>query len=335
MKQTRFGVQVAFGILFLGIALVVLLSAIWIGLGFANRLVVADPPADRRRQGGRRGQSRGRGAPRNSDGDLGALGVDLQHDDRQLRSQRDELLAANDQIDSRRRFTEAVLSGVTAGVIGLDGEGRVTLVNRTALRISALPARARSARPIAEIVPPAWRRSSAARCATSRPEHRDQITLTRGGRERTFNVQVTTSAPTGQAHGYVVTLDDITDLVAAQRSSAWADVARRIAHEIKNPLTPIQLSAERLKRNFGKVDHRGPRGLRPVHRHHRPPGRRHRPHGRRVLVLRAHAEADHRDRRPVRGDPRGGLPARGRPAGHRLQASSCRRSRCSAASTPA
>ena len=94
-------------------------------------------------------------------------------------------------------------------------------------------------------------------------------------------------------HGYVITLDDITDLVAAQRTTAWADVARRIAHEIKNPLTPIQLSAERLKRKFGKHHRRRPRGLRPVHRHHHPPGRRHRPHGGRVLVLRAHAEAGH------------------------------------------
>jgi two-component system nitrogen regulation sensor histidine kinase NtrY len=85
-----------------------------------------------------------------------------------------------------------------------------------------------------------------------RPEHRDQVAITRGGRERTVNVRVTTERADGRARGYVVTLDDITDLIAAQRSSAWADVARRIAHEIKNPLTPIQLSAERLRRRFGK-----------------------------------------------------------------------------------
>jgi two-component system nitrogen regulation sensor histidine kinase NtrY len=85
-----------------------------------------------------------------------------------------------------------------------------------------------------------------------RAEHHDQVTIIRSGRERTINIRVTTERATGQAHGYVVTLDDITDLVTAQRSSAWADIARRIAHEIKNPLTPIQLSAERLKRKFGR-----------------------------------------------------------------------------------
>ena len=86
----------------------------------------------------------------------------------------------------------------------------------------------------------------------ARVEHREQITIARAGRDRTINVRVTTERTSGQVHGYVVTLDDITDLVSAQRSSAWADVARRIAHEIKNPLTPIQLSAERLRRRFGK-----------------------------------------------------------------------------------
>src|SRR5207302_3268250 len=72
-------------------------------------------------------------------------------------------------------------------------------------------------------------------------------------RERNLSVRVTTEQSADEDHGYVVTLDDITDLVTAQRTSAWADVARRIAHEIKNPLTPIQLSAERLRRKFGKV----------------------------------------------------------------------------------
>ena len=85
----------------------------------------------------------------------------------------------------------------------------------------------------------------------------DQVTITRNGRERNLSVRVTSEQSGESDHGYVVTLDDITELVAAQRTSAWADVARRIAHEIKNPLTPIQLSAERLRRKYGKVDHRG------------------------------------------------------------------------------
>ncbi len=131
-----------------------------------------------------------------------------------------------------------------------------------------------------------------------------QIQLVRNGRERTFNVRVTSEQARGEEKGFVVTLDDITDLVSAQRTSAWADVARRIAHEIKNPLTPIQLSAERIRRKYGKVITERPRGLRPVHRHDRPPGRRHQAHGRRVLVLRAHAEADDRQRGHRRDRPR-------------------------------
>ena len=81
--------------------------------------------------------------------------------------------------------------------------------------------------------------------------HQGQATLTSNGRERLLNVRVT-GDPSRPDQGSVITLDDITDLVAAQRSAAWADVARRIAHEIKNPLTPIQLSAERLKRRYGR-----------------------------------------------------------------------------------
>nr|HMN88270.1 ATP-binding protein [Bauldia sp.] len=169
----------------------------------------------------------------------------------QLRNQRAELLAASDQIDSRRRFTEAVLSGVTAGVIGIDREGHVRIVNRTAERLLgvSLPV---DGRPVTEVIPEIADIVAAA-FRDNRPEHSAQVTLTRGGRVRIINVRVTTEAAAADARGYVITLDDITDLVTAQRSSAWADVARRIAHEIKNPLTPIQLSAERLRRKFGKA----------------------------------------------------------------------------------
>jgi two-component system nitrogen regulation sensor histidine kinase NtrY len=251
LEQTRFGMQLAFGILFLGITVVVLLSAIWLGIGLANRLVA---PIRRLIDAAKEvsaGNLRVKVEPRNSDGDVGALGMTFNTMTSQLRSQREQLIAASEVNDSRRRFTEAVLSGVTAGVIGIDSEGRVTIANRTALYILDAPEGTIGA-PIAEIVPQLGTVVSNA-LRDGRPEHRDQIALMRSGRERTVNIRVTTERATGQAHGYVITLDDITDLVTAQRSSAWADIARRIAHEIKNPLTPIQLSAERLKRKFGKV----------------------------------------------------------------------------------
>jgi two-component system nitrogen regulation sensor histidine kinase NtrY len=251
LEATRFGMQVAFGILFLGITVVVILSAIWLGIGFANRLVA---PIRRLIDAAKEvsaGNLRVSVQPRNSDGDVGALGVTFNTMTAQLRGQRQQLVAASELNDSRRRFTEAVLSGVTAGVIGIDAGGRVTIANRTALQLLEAPERVVDA-PIRAISPQLGSVVERA-LHEARPEHRDQITIMRGGRERTINIRVTTERATGQAHGYVITLDDITDLVTAQRTSAWADIARRIAHEIKNPLTPIQLSAERLKRKFGRV----------------------------------------------------------------------------------
>ena len=254
LEASRVSVQLAFAIIYLGMALVVLLSAIWLGIAFANRLVAPIRRLIDAAKQVSQGNLAVRVPARKAEGDLGDLSETFNTMTDQLRSQRSELLAANALIDSRRRFTEAVLSGVTAGVIGIDGEGRITIANRTASRFLGLGDRSLERRPIAEVVPELANVVDAA-LRDDRAEHRDQISLTRGGRERTVNVRVTTEGSTDGIHGYVITLDDITDLVAAQRSSAWADVARRIAHEIKNPLTPIQLSAERLRRKFGKVIH--------------------------------------------------------------------------------
>jgi two-component system nitrogen regulation sensor histidine kinase NtrY len=251
MQATRLGVQIAFGILFVGITVVTLLSAIWLGIGFANKLV---GPIRRLIDAAKEvsaGNLRASVTPRSSDGDVGALGVTFNTMTAQLRNQRQQLVAASELNDSRRRFIEAVLSGVTAGVIGIDARGHVTIANRTALHVLGAPDRVGEAT-ITDIAPelrPVVERA----IGDGRPEHQDQIVITRGGRERTVNIRVTTERAAGQSHGYVITLDDITDLVSAQRSSAWADIARRIAHEIKNPLTPIQLSAERLKRKFGRT----------------------------------------------------------------------------------
>src|SRR5690606_38098186 len=152
------------------------------------------------------------------------------------RSQRDDIIRARDQIDARRRFTEAVLAGVGAGVIGLSPEGRINILNRSAERLIGESEAAVIGAPVAEIIPEIADLVGQARGGIQRAQ--GTVTLTRGGRERTINVRVTTEASPDADHGYVITLDDITELVSAQRTSAWADVARRIAHEIKNPLTP-------------------------------------------------------------------------------------------------
>jgi two-component system nitrogen regulation sensor histidine kinase NtrY len=168
----------------------------------------------------------------------------------ELRTQRDDIMRARDLIDSRRRFTEAVLAGASAGVIGVDGEGNVSILNRSAEKLIARTEANALGKPLTEVLPEL---ADIMAAAQSGARTQDQVTISRNGRERNLSVRVTSEQSSESDHGYVVTLDDITALVAAQRTSAWADVARRIAHEIKNPLTPIQLSAERLRRKYGKM----------------------------------------------------------------------------------
>jgi two-component system nitrogen regulation sensor histidine kinase NtrY len=254
LQANRFNVQVAFAILFVGMALVILLSAIWIGIGFAGSLVSPIRRLIAAAQEISAGNLDVRVPARRSTGDIGSLAATFNTMTSQLKSQRNELVAAHDKMDMRRRFTEAVLSGVSAGVIGLDGQGRVTLANRSALAALGFEEHQLVGRDLAELIPELRDVLEDAR-QRSRGPARAQVQLQRSGEQRTFNVQATQERSGGKIEGLVVTLDDITDLVAAQRRSAWADVARRIAHEIKNPLTPIQLSAERLKRRFGaRVD---------------------------------------------------------------------------------
>jgi two-component system, NtrC family, nitrogen regulation sensor histidine kinase NtrY len=250
LQANRFGVQVAFAIVFAGVAMVVLLSAIWIGLDFARSLVSPIRRLIGAAQEVAVGNLDVRVPARRSNDDMSALATTFNTMTSQLKSQRDELIEASEKIDQRRRFTEAVLSGVSAGVIGLDASSRVTLVNRSASAALGLGEADLIGRPLDEAIPPLGDILAEARQRNRGPA-RGQIQLTREGEQRTFNVQVTQERSEGEIEGLVVTLDDITDLMAAQRRSAWADVARRIAHEIKNPLTPIQLSAERLKRRFG------------------------------------------------------------------------------------
>jgi two-component system nitrogen regulation sensor histidine kinase NtrY len=187
-----------------------------------------------------------------SEGDLAQLGETFNKMTQELRTQHDDLVRARDVIDSRRRFTEAVLAGASAGVIGVDAEGGISILNRSAEKLIGAAETEVLARPLAEVVPELAEIIASARSGIQRLVQ-GQVTINRGGRERNLSVRVTSEQSPEAHHGYVVTLDDITELVLAQRTSAWADVARRIAHEIKNPLTPIQLSAERLRRKYGKV----------------------------------------------------------------------------------
>ncbi len=252
LEARRVGVQVAFALMYTVIALIVLLSAVWIGLNFANSLVAPI----RRLIGAANLVSTGnlyvQVPVRRGEGDLSHLGETFNKMTQELRTQRDDLMRARDVIDSRRRFTEAVLSGASAGVIGVDADGRITIINRSAEKLIGQGEADAVGRNLADVMPELNPLFAEAHTGLHRLVQ-GQITISRDMRERNLSVRVTTEQSPDEHHGYVVTLDDITDLVTAQRTSAWADIARRIAHEIKNPLTPIQLSAERIKRKYGKV----------------------------------------------------------------------------------
>jgi len=169
----------------------------------------------------------------------------------QLAAQRSELMVAYGQIDERRRFTETVLSGVSAGVIGLDASGRIELPNRVADELLNLDLLSAIGHELADVVPEF---AELLHEAAASPERARTAEIQIGAptRRRTLLVRIGADLSGGRTDGFVVTFDDITELQSAQRKAAWADVARRIAHEIKNPLTPIQLAAERLKRRFAR-----------------------------------------------------------------------------------
>ncbi len=242
-KATQYGIVLVFVLL----TLIGLLASVLLGLGFADKLV--DPirrlmqATDQVSAGNLYVQ-----VPHAKMGaDLAQLGATFNNMTTVLREQHNSLSEANALIDQRRRFMEAVLSGVPAGVIGLDSAGKVSLVNPMARQILGLGEQVLYERDYRELFPEIATIIEEARGAQKLTQN--EVVVRRRGVERILSVRVTGDS----AGGHVVTLDDITDLVTAQRSSAWADVARRIAHEIKNPLTPIQLSAERIRRKFGKV----------------------------------------------------------------------------------
>ncbi len=250
LEQRRAGIQVAFGLMYVVIALTLLLAAIWLGLWFANRLVAPIGQLIAAAGEVSRGNLGARVDIAPNEGDLAQLGSTFNTMTSELRSQHEELVSANSMLDERRRFIEAVLSGVTAGVIGVEADGVVTLANPSAEALLDTPRDQLVGQSLDDAVPELGPLLKQAK-GQHKPLLHDQIKLIRGGQERSFAVRVTSESEDVQSHGYVVTFDDVTELVQAQRTSAWADVARRIAHEIKNPLTPIQLSAERIRRKYG------------------------------------------------------------------------------------
>ncbi|WP_189045255.1 sensor histidine kinase NtrY-like [Aliidongia dinghuensis] len=249
LEGERSGYQIKFILIFGAAALLLLLAAVWFGVNFASQisrrisgLVVAAQKVGS-------GDLSARTAELDENDEFGSLSRAFNLMTQRLETQQTDLVEANLQLDLRRRFTETVLSGVSAGVIGLDERGLVNLPNKSASLLLDRDLDALQGLPLAEIVP---EMAPLIAAAMDRPDRlvEGQIRLLVGARAMVLLVRIASEQGPGATPGYVVTFDDITELLSAQRKAAWADVARRIAHEMKNPLTPIQLSAERLKRKY-------------------------------------------------------------------------------------
>ncbi|MCH2066768.1 MAG: PAS domain-containing sensor histidine kinase [Shimia sp.] len=238
-----------FGMIYLGFALILVLAAIWMGMWFAERL---SRPVGRLTGAAQRvgaGDLDVRVIEEDGDDEIAMLSRYFNQMTRQLKAQRETLLDNTRQIDRRRRMFDSVLSSVTSGVVGLDSEGKVAFVNRSAQRLLDWD-EDRQEMPLTLAVPEFGPLLEELQ-SSGKEVAQEEVKVSRSGRLENLLVRMSTRRrDDGSLEGYVVAFDDVTDLVTAQRMAAWGDVARRIAHEIKNPLTPIQLSAERIRRKF-------------------------------------------------------------------------------------
>ncbi len=250
LERDRGRVLFEFGLLYLGFALILVLAATWLGLWFAERL---SRPVGRLAAAAQRvgeGDLAVQVVEEEGDDEIATLGRVFNQMTRQLKVQRDALVATNRATEAQRRLFDSVLSSVTAGVVGLDAEGRVEFLNPSAVRLVELDPARDHGRPLALAVPEFAALFDALRAGPGSVVQ-GEVRLTRRGRLESLLVRMAERrGEGGRLEGHVVVFDDVTELVSAQRMAAWGDVARRIAHEIKNPLTPIQLSAERIRRKF-------------------------------------------------------------------------------------
>ncbi|WP_419796891.1 MAG: ATP-binding protein [Terasakiella sp.] len=251
LEKQREGIHISFVMIFMVIALMLLLAAAWLGMTFANQMVQPLIDLITASERIRKGDLAARVDKDHSGDEIGLLGRAFNRMAEQLENQRESLIEANREMAERNRFTETVLDGVSAGVIGLDAQGKIHLPNRFASLFLKKEINTLSGMPLEEIIPELKDLLAQAQEKPIRVAQRE-IKLLRDGQLRIINASIAAEWVDNDIIGYVLTFDDITELQSAQRRAAWANVARRIAHEIKNPLTPIQLSAERLKRKYAK-----------------------------------------------------------------------------------
>ncbi|WP_223637941.1 sensor histidine kinase NtrY-like, partial [Rhodobacter sp. TJ_12] len=252
LEASRGRLLFEFGLVYIGFALILILAAVWAGLWFAERL---SRPIGRLAAAAERvgtGDLDAHVTEEAGEDEIATLGQSFNRMTRQLKHQREELVASHRETDEQRRMFDSVLSSVTSGVIGLDADGRIDFLNPSATRLLMLMPEPDTGRALAEAVPEFEYLFNRLRDGFQAVVQ-EEVRVSRGGRLESLLVRMAERrGARGAREGYVVAFDDVTDLVSAQRMAAWGDVARRIAHEIKNPLTPIQLSAERIKRKFSK-----------------------------------------------------------------------------------
>ncbi len=253
LESQRSGLQITFIAFFSVVALLLLLSAIWVGLTLANLLVRPITRLIKAAEEVSLGNLSIQVEEDPLNNELDNLAIAFNKMTGQLFKQHQDLIEVNLQSDRRRQFTETVLAGVSAGVIGLDQDENINLPNQRAAELLFLNLEQIQGQSLRTIIPEFSVLLDTVLMQSSR-QINQQITITRKGISHTLQVCVVVekSIMDDAIKGYIVTFDDITGLLQAQRKAAWSDVARKIAHEIKNPLTPIQLAAERLKRRYLK-----------------------------------------------------------------------------------
>jgi two-component system nitrogen regulation sensor histidine kinase NtrY len=241
--QNRQKIQTIFILSYAETALLVLVGAVW--LGFAAATAISGPVARLVQAAGKvaGGDLSARVDADNDPEEIAVLSRAFNSMTHDLQAQQEAIRTAHEDAERRRQFIETVLAEVSAGVIGLDAKGRISAANRQAQLLLGLTSNPGRGHKLSDVAP----EIAAVAAQAGRGEAEEEIDVVRGRETRRLRVRASRIED-----GLVLTFDDITRLVAAQRNAAWRDVARRIAHEIKNPLTPIQLSAERLRKKYRK-----------------------------------------------------------------------------------
>lgn len=242
LQSMRWEFEVKFVLIFIAFSILLLLSVIWIALAFAKRLATPIGELIATAEQVRSGDLSARAAIFDERDELGLLCKSFNNMTAEVESQRTELIKVNKKLAQRNHFIEAVLSGVRSGIIGLDSNGKINLANSFASELLHCPLEKKKGLELVDVVP------AFAEILNFKDRNYHEIEFIHDDVKVTLVVQVT-----ADKSGYVITFDDISELIAAQRKAAWSEIARRIAHEIKNPLTPIQLSAERLRTKYSDM----------------------------------------------------------------------------------